>query len=143
VTIRKSITVRCPPEQAFRAFTRDINRWWPLDHRFSQGGQHRSEIFLDDYADGRFYQRFENGTELEIGRVVRAEPPHLILFTIKAPSWDAATEVEVRFSGVNEGTRVALEHRGFDASPMIQKREKNFAGGWDFVLAQYIAKANG
>ncbi len=27
--VRKSITVKTPPERAFRVFTREIDSWWP------------------------------------------------------------------------------------------------------------------
>ena len=36
-------------------------------------------IFLDDYLGGRFYERFIDGSECEIGRVIGCEPPHLIV----------------------------------------------------------------
>jgi uncharacterized protein YndB with AHSA1/START domain len=139
MTIRKSVTVRCPPETAFRVFTRDIGRWWPLSRGFSYGEERKHEIFLDDHVGGRLYERFTDGSEFEIGRVMRAEPPHLILFTWKAPNWEIATEVEVRFTAAAEGTQVELEHRGFETAP---EREKGFTGGWDIVLAQFVETAN-
>jgi uncharacterized protein YndB with AHSA1/START domain len=138
MTVRKSVTVRCAPETAFRVFTREIGRWWPLDRGFSYGGERRHEIFLDDEEGGRLYERFADGSEFEIGRVIRVVPPHLILFTWKAPDWEASTEVEVRFSAAADGTRVELEHRGFEARP---DRGKGFAGGWDIVLARYVEEA--
>ena len=141
MTIRKSVTVRCPPETAFRVFTRDLGRWWPLHQGFSHGFERKQAIFLDDHVGGRFYERFTDGTELEIGRVTRAEPPHLILFTWQSPSWEAATEVEVRFTADAGGTRVDLEHRGFDA-PGMQQRGTHFDGGWVTVLGCYAAEAD-
>jgi uncharacterized protein YndB with AHSA1/START domain len=141
MTIRKSVTVRCPPEQAFRVFTRDIGRWWPLQQGFSHGGERKEAIVLDDHAGGRFYERFTDGTELEIGRVTRAEPPHLILFTWQSPGWEAATEVEVRFTAAAEGTRVDLEHRGFEATEPLRERGRGFERGWDTVLAHFATAA--
>jgi Activator of Hsp90 ATPase homolog 1-like protein len=61
------------------------------------------------------------------------------VFTFKSPAWEAATEVEVRFSAEAGGTRVELEHRGFDISPSMRERSKAFANGWEVVLAQYVA----
>lgn len=74
---------------------------------------------------------------------MRCDPPHLIIFDWKAPDWETATEVEVRFSAEAGGTRVDLEHRGREAGPKIGESRKRFAGGWDTVLAQYVAHADG
>jgi uncharacterized protein YndB with AHSA1/START domain len=142
VTIRKSLSVRCPPERAFAIFTRDIGRWWPLQRGFSFDRARAHEIFLEDREGGRFYERFSDGTESEIGRVLRCEPPRLIVFSFRAPGWDAPTEVEIRFAAEAGGTRVELEHRGFGASPAMQQRGKGFAGGWDIVLAEYRETAD-
>lgn len=142
MTIRKSVNVGCSPDKAFRVFTRELGRWWPLKRGFSMARERANEIFLDDHVGGRFYERFSDGSECEIGRVIRSEPPHLIVFTFKSPAWDTATEVEVRFAAVAGGTRVDLEHRGFEVSPTMQERGKGFAGGWDVVLAQYVEDAN-
>jgi uncharacterized protein YndB with AHSA1/START domain len=142
MTIRKSVTVRCPPDKAFRVFTREIGHWWPLARGFSMDRERAHEIYLDDRVGGRFYERFIDGAECEIGRVIRSEPPHLIVFTFKPPAWEEATEVEVRFAAEAGGTRVELEHRGFDASPGMRKRGKNFSGGWETVLAQYVGSAD-
>jgi uncharacterized protein YndB with AHSA1/START domain len=70
--------------------------------------------------------------------VIRCDPPHLIVFTWKSPGWEAATEVEVRFAAAADGTRVDLEHRGWEAGPKMSESGKGFADGWDIVLAQYV-----
>jgi uncharacterized protein YndB with AHSA1/START domain len=142
VTIRKSLSLRCPPDRAFAVFTREIGRWWPLQRGFSLDRTRAHEIFLDDRVGGRFYERFTDGTESEIGRVVRCEPPQLIVFSFAVSGWEAPTEVEVRFAAEADGTRVELEHRGFEISPAMQERSKNFEGGWDTVLAHYSDAAN-
>ena len=141
MNIHKSIAVACAPEQAFGIFTRDIGKWWPLDRGFSYGRARAKDIFLDARPGGRFYERFTDGSEFEIGRVTRSDPPHLIVFTWKSPDWEVATEVEVRFSPEAGGTRVELEHRGWGEAPKMRERSKGFAGGWDVVLGQYAAHA--
>lgn len=143
MTIAKSLTVRCPPARAFRVFTREIGRWWPLRQGFSMRPEQANGIFLDDRAGGRFYERLADGTEIEIGRVLRCEPPGLIVFTWRGPAWETPTEVEVRFIGTADGTRVELEHRGFETGDDMQRRGRAFAGGWDTVLARYGEAAQG
>jgi uncharacterized protein YndB with AHSA1/START domain len=142
MTIQKSVTVRCTPDKAFRVFTREIGLWWPLDKGFSYGGERAKEIHLDDHAGGRLYERYTDGTEFEIGRITRCDPPHLILFTWKSPHWEAATEVEVRFTAAADGTRVELEHRGWEGGPKMAESGKGMARGWNTVLEHYAAHAD-
>jgi hypothetical protein len=42
--IRKSILLRCPPEEAFQLFTERISEWWPKTHRLTKDLQ--GELFL-------------------------------------------------------------------------------------------------
>ena len=143
MSIRKSVALRCMPETAFRAFTRHIGQWWPLAQGFSFGRERAKEIFLDDRVCGRFYERFKDGSEFEIGRVTQCEPPHRIVFTWKAPDWEGATEVEVRFLNESGGTRVELEHRGIEALPQSAEKTERFAGGWETILRQFARHADG
>ncbi len=48
---------------------------------------------------------------IEVGRVLVWEPGPRLAFTYRGD-----TEVEVRFEASEHGTRVVLEHRGFDRS---------------------------
>jgi uncharacterized protein YndB with AHSA1/START domain len=132
---RQEVVVSLAPEDAFRLFTDGIQEWWPLDEGFSYGGDRASEIHLDAQVGGRFFERFVDGDEFEVGQVTACEPPRRIVFTWRDPDWPANTEVEVRFVREGDGTRVLLEHRGFDglggdwASVAAQ-----FGGGWPRVL---------
>jgi uncharacterized protein YndB with AHSA1/START domain len=52
------------------------------------------------------------------------------------------TEVEIRFLPEGGGTRVELEHRGWErlAEGGAEKRA-NYDSGWEFVLAEYGSAA--
>jgi uncharacterized protein YndB with AHSA1/START domain len=140
VKIEKSILVKQPPAAAFRHFTGDIGKWWPLREGLSFGGERAHEIFLEPRVGGRFFERFRDGEEFEIGRVTAYDPPSRVVFTWKQPGWDSATEVEVRFRAEGDGTRVALEHRGWEAiGDAARKSRDGYAGGWDLALSRYAA----
>ena len=63
-----------------------------------------------------------------------------MVFSWKAPSWDAPTEVEVRFTAEGDGTRVDLEHRGWErAGAAAENQSTGYGQGWDTVLARYAA----
>jgi uncharacterized protein YndB with AHSA1/START domain len=92
---------------------------------------------------GRFFERFTDGDELQVGEVIACEPPVRIVFTWQAPGWAGATEVEVTFSGDDRRTRVDVEHRGWDrVGPGLEDESQGFRNGWPAVLGAYAAAAS-
>ncbi|HTO08520.1 MAG TPA: SRPBCC domain-containing protein [Myxococcota bacterium] len=136
--VQKSIFVKRPQAAAFRHFTADIGRWWPLKEGMSFGGERAQDLFLEGRVGGRFFERFSDGEEHDVGRVTAYEPPARVEFTWRQPSWSADTTVEVRFAAEGEGTRVTLEHRGFEALGPGAPRGA-YDRGWDFALSRYAA----
>ncbi len=137
---RTSVRVAAPPDVAFEVFTTGIGRWWPLHAGFAYAGERAQEIFLEPRTGGRFYERLVDGDELQVGTVIACDPPRRILFSWRAPDWDAATEVEVTFTAEGGATRVDLEHRGFERlGPAGEARGREFGGGWVTVLGAFVA----
>ena len=97
-------------------------------------------MFLEGRIGGRFYERFTDGTEFEVGRVTAFRPPHVVSLTWKAPDWEGPTEVEIRFIADGAGTRVELEHRGWEQGPTMEETGKRYDGGWDIILARYVSQ---
>jgi uncharacterized protein YndB with AHSA1/START domain len=142
VTIRKSIFVKRAPDAAFRIFTAQIGAWWPLGEGVSFGGERADQLVLETRTGGRFYERYKDGEEYEVGRVLAFEPPTRVVFSWRAPTWSAATEVEVRFAPEADGTRVSLEHRGWEAlDEATRARNTGYANGWDLILSRFAARA--
>ena len=115
ILVRKSIVVNAPQAHVFATFTEKQNTWWPRAHHI--GGKEPFTAVLEPRAGGRWYERADDGSECNWGRVLAWEPPHRVLL-----SWDIntdwkyqaglGTEVEVRFIAESAGrTRVVLEHR--------------------------------
>lgn len=142
MTIRKAIRVERAPEVVFRVFTQEIGKWWPLKEGFSFGGDKAKDIFIEGRVGGRFFERFTDGTEFEVGRITAFHPPHVVAFTWKAPDWEAETQVEVKFAADGTGTRVEVEHRGWEAGPNMQKQGQGYSDGWGIVLARFTARAD-
>jgi uncharacterized protein YndB with AHSA1/START domain len=137
VAVRESVGVAASPEEAFDFFTNRMGEWWPLD-KASYGGDRAKEIFLEPRVGGRFFERFIDGDELQVGSVVECEPPERIVFTWNAADWDTETEVEVTFTPVPQGTRVDLTHRGFDRiGPARTDVAARFRAGWPGVMTAY------
>jgi uncharacterized protein YndB with AHSA1/START domain len=137
--ISKSIHVNRSLEDAFRLFTAELGKWWPLKEGFSFGRERAHEIFLEGRVGGRLFERYTDGTEFEIGRVTLYQPPRCVVFTWRPPEWEGPTEVEVRFAADGSGTRLELEHRGWEIGPQAAEQAKRYEGGWDIVLARYAA----
>jgi len=140
MTISKSIFVKRPVAATFEHFTADIGRWWPLKEGFSRGGERANEIILEGRVGGRFFERYTDGEESVIGRVTAFEPPARVVFTWRQATWNADTEVEVRFAGEGDGTRVTLEHRGWEAlAEAARKSHDSYVRGWETILARFAA----
>lgn len=57
--VRKTITVDCAVEEAFRVFTADAISWWPVEsHSIHQSV---SEIVFEPRAGGEVYEIAESG----------------------------------------------------------------------------------
>jgi len=132
MTIRKSIRVERSPEISFRAFCEEMGAWWPRG--FTDG----SKVSMENRLGGRFVETRADGTVYEIGRLTAYQPPHLVAFTWRAPSWDdITTQVEVRFVADGGGTRIELEHSGWEQAAKTRDARKNYDGGWDTMLGHY------
>jgi uncharacterized protein YndB with AHSA1/START domain len=143
-----SVTVQAPIERAFEIFTSQVRAWWPLD-RYSvaadedQQGIVAVDAVLEPRAGGRFYEVRSDGSEAEWGEVVECDAPRRIVVAWHpgAPA-SASTEWEARFTPEGEGTRVELEHRGWERlGERAAEAREGYANGWPRVLAGYASSA--
>jgi uncharacterized protein YndB with AHSA1/START domain len=134
--VRKQISVDCDVESAFRTFTEDIATWWPVESH-SIAGEGATPVF-EQRAGGRVYERAPDGQEHEWGAILVYEPPRRVVLEWKVNSAAPPTEVEVRFSQDGDGTRVELEHRGWEQYPGGGGEERgSYDTGWSHVLERY------
>lgn len=138
MTIRKSIIVNRSPEISFRVFCEEMSQWWPGGF----GGKD-AKPFLETRVGGRFYERRPDGTEYQIGKVTSYQPPSLVAFTWRAPSWEVDTQVEIRFTAEGSGTRIELEHRGWEQDAKTRDSRGSYDGGWAKILGIYADFAVG
>jgi uncharacterized protein YndB with AHSA1/START domain len=129
--IRKTVTVDASPETAFATFTRRMASWWPA-------GSHRvfdeeSSVVFEERVGGRVYERAAHGEEADWANVLVWEPPHRFVLRWRVNPQRGPTEVEVGFAPENGGTRVDLEHRGWDDA----EGRANYETGWDPVLVRF------
>jgi uncharacterized protein YndB with AHSA1/START domain len=136
--VRKSVTVDCAVEEAFRIFTADATSWWPVESHSIHGVDVR-EVVFEPAVGGEVYELAESGDRGHWATVLEWEPPNRLVLAWNVLKREGdLTEVEVRFLPEGEGTRVELEHRGWEnvVAGGTEKRG-NYDTGWDFVLGQY------
>jgi uncharacterized protein YndB with AHSA1/START domain len=144
-SVRKVVDVHAPPAVAWRVFTEKMDTWWPLaTHKI--GKATTVDAVIEPRVGGRWYERGEDGSTCDWGRVLSWEPhTRLVLSWEISGDWqhdpNLKTEVEVRF--IAEGkdrTRVELEHRHLDRYGARRDEMRgifNSEGGWTGLLASF------
>lgn len=138
--VTKTLVVAVPPERAFELFTARVAEWWPVETHALHAGE--VETVVNECREGgRVYERTADGREATWSRILAWEPPHRVLYTWEV-SREGDTELELRFEPVEGGTRVELEHRGWEAlGAAAAERRESYRTGWDFVLGRYAEAA--
>jgi uncharacterized protein YndB with AHSA1/START domain len=148
-SVRKVVSVQAPPAVAWQVFTEEMGTWWPLAV-YKIGKANAVDAVIEPHVGGRWYERGDDGSTCDWGRVLSWEPHSRLVLT-----WDISadwqpdpalnTEIEVRF--IPEGkdsTRVEFEHRRLDRYG--ERRDEMRAifeteGDWGRLLAAFAARA--
>jgi len=147
--VRKSMSVKAPIEIAWRVFTEKMGTWWPLAH-YKIGKANAVDAVLEPRVGGRWYERGEDGSTCDWGRVLVWEPNSRLVLT-----WDIDanwqfdpklnTEIEVRFiADGKDATRVELEHRRLDRygeNRDKMRRVFDTEGDWGKLLEMFAKAA--
>jgi uncharacterized protein YndB with AHSA1/START domain len=136
LVIQKSAIVDATPEKAFEVFTEGIATWWPIETHSIQA----ETVVFETGPQGRVYERMSTGEEAHWANVTAWEPPHRLVLEWKVDTDAVApTEIEIRFTPEGEGTRVDLEHRGFEAlGKDAEEAHKSYSNGWPTVFQDYV-----
>lgn len=142
----KTVVVKCAPRDAYRYFTEDMARWWPLASYSciasqSKGARAPESCVIEPREGGRLFER-GGGEEHDWGKVTVWEPPSRLGF-----SWhpergpDTAQHVEVTFTPEAGGTRVTLTHSGWERlGKDAAATRDNYDGGWETVFVTAFAE---
>jgi uncharacterized protein YndB with AHSA1/START domain len=136
--VRKTVTVDCVVEEAFRVFTADAMSWWPVDSHSIHGSSVR-EIVFEGHEGGEVYELSATGEKGHWATVVTWEPPSRLVLAWNILEREVVpTEVDVRFIPEGESTRVELEHRGWEAvAEEASSKREDYDAGWAKVLRFY------
>lgn len=151
-SVKKVVNVQAAPEVAWRIFTEKMGTWWPLA-TYKIGKANAVDAVLEPRVGGRWYERGDDGSTCDWGRVLLWEPPSRLVLT-----WDISadwqfdpalnTEIEVRFIAEKgkKATRVEFEHRRLDrygARRDEMRRIYDTEGDWGRLLASFAQLAEG
>ena len=148
-SVRKIMNVQAPPAVAWRVFTEQMGSWWPLAV-YKIGKANAVDAIIEPRVGGRWYERGEDGSTCDWGRVLSWEPPSRLVL-----SWDInaefqydpglQTELELRFVAEKDGsTRVELEHRRLDRFGDRREEMRTIfdkTGDWGQLLASFAQVA--
>lgn len=148
-SVQKVVRVQAPAAVAWRVFTEKMGTWWPLAH-YKIGKANAVDAVIEPYVGGRWYERGDDGSTCDWGRVLSWDPPSRLVL-----SWDISadwqpdptlkTEIEVRFIADGDNvTRVELEHRHLDRYGSRRdemRRTFDTEGDWGRLLASFARVA--
>ena len=104
---------------AFYVFTEEVDFWWKRGPRFRVDPSRPSTMRFEPRVGGRFLEVYDEASDdsFEHGKVRAWEPNERVVFEMRARDLkpEERTEVEIRVESVEQGTRVTVHHRGWDA----------------------------
>jgi hypothetical protein len=147
--VRQATLVRSDIDHTFEVFVRTLGAWWPVQP-FSAGQDKVREVTFEQRVGGRVYETWQDGTVVVWGELLVWQPPHR--FTMTWTGTPVPTEVELTFTTLGPAlTRVAVEHRGWEALSEAQLSEDcalpggyasgAYGTGWTTILACLVAAA--
>ena len=148
-SVRKSVNVNAAQEVAWRVFTENMGKWWPLAY-YKIGKANAIDAIIEPHVGGRWYEQGDDGSTCQWGTVLAWEPHSRLVL-----SWDVNadwqyeatlnTEIEVRFTTDGDRrTRVELEHRHLDrygARRDEMRRIYDTEGDWGKLLEAFARTA--
>jgi uncharacterized protein YndB with AHSA1/START domain len=148
-SVRKVVKVRAPQQVAWDVFTGQMGTWWPLAV-YKIGKANAVDAIIERRVDGRWYERGDDGSTCDWGRVLVWEPSSRLVL-----SWgidadfhynpELQTEIEVRFIAEKDGsTRIEFEHRYLDRYGDRRDEMRTIydkTGDWWQLLASFAQTA--
>jgi uncharacterized protein YndB with AHSA1/START domain len=144
--IKKTLVVKSDAQKAFSVFTSHMGGWWPK--AYSIGTSPIKDVIVEPRADGRWFERGEDGSECTWGKVLAWEPPARVVLTWQiSGDWKydpkLVTELEVKFTAVGpKETRVDFEHRHLERLGEVAEAVRaQLESGWPALLEAFAGAA--
>ena len=134
-----TVEVAVDPRTAFAIFTDEIDEWWRPGPINWNHPDRAIGIRIEPGVGGRWIEVEDaaTGEGVECGRITVWEPGERLVLLYRDTGGELDdTEVEITFEAVGSGTRVTLEHRGWDAlaGEIAARRRGGKQFGWTNIL---------
>ena len=115
-----------------------MGTWWPFETHSIHGEKVETVVF-EGREGGSVHEVATGGETAPWATVLAWEPPTRVLLSWHVNPENPATEIEVRFAPEGDGTRVDLEHRGFERlGEHAEAGSGAYDEGWDLVLGRFV-----
>jgi len=134
--VTATVEVAVNPSTAFAIFTEEIGRWWRPGPINWNDSRRAVGMRFEPGVGGRWIEVHDEATGegFECGRILVWEPGARLVFLYRDAGHEIDdTEVEVRFEAIDGGTRVTLEHRGWDKVLLDIAARKREIKRWGWV----------
>lgn len=140
--LHRSVTVPVERGVAFARFAERFGEWWPRAQGFCVFGERSRDCVFEPRVGGEIFENSTGGERALWGRVTVWEPPARMAFTwFPGRTEDSAQVVEIRFTPVEGGTRLDLEHRDWHVLGEAAARVRDqYVPGWQRVLGEFVAR---
>jgi DNA-binding transcriptional ArsR family regulator len=149
IVVAKTVRVNAPLAVAFDVFAGQ--RWWPVaTHHLAESPG--TEVVLEPFPGGRWYERAADGAETDWGTVLAWQPPYRVLLTWQvSPRWtheedpERGSQIEVTFTPEGPDlTRVDLIHRHLERyGPEAERMRRVLDGKGGEPLAAFARHMSG
>jgi DNA-binding transcriptional ArsR family regulator len=134
VVVAKTIRVSAPLAVAFDVFVGQ--QWWPV-HTHHLAEPHGTEVVLEPFPGGRWYERSADGKKTDWGTVIAWQPPYRLLLTWQVgPAWtyeddpSRGSQIEVTFTPDGpHATRLDFTHRHLERYGRETERMRRILDG--------------
>ncbi|MEZ5175310.1 MAG: SRPBCC domain-containing protein [Acidimicrobiia bacterium] len=140
--VRETVSVKADRATVFDAYVNEMSAWWPWKGRFTYSfapeGTSPESIILEGRLGGRFFERFADGTEHQIGTVTSWRPPDEVAYTWEVEGWRNPSTITVRFVDDGDATTVVVEHTRLPDA----ESERGYSEGHREILAKFAVYAS-
>lgn len=114
--VERNILIDAPPERVWQGWVDEINAWWSRPYYID--AERVTGLRFEPRLGGLFVEEWGQDAGYLIGQIIEWLPPRRLAYTWSEKSWSGITTiVRLELFPEGDGTRLALQHEGFERLP--------------------------
>lgn len=135
--MRVSVVVARDRAATFESFVGGLGRWWPVPTH-SLAPERVVDVWMERRPGGAVVEVWDDGSEHRWVTVLEYVPPEGFALRWQVHHSGGQTLVRVSFHAHDNGTRVEVEHTGWEhLGEAAASARESYATGWPVVLAAF------